>query len=893
MKKVITLLLVMALSLTFVGCTTKVNTEDVENLAAAKVALSLDVADASSVKSNIVLPASGLHESTIVWASNTEAVIAVDGTVTRPAIGEADVVVILTATLTVGEESDTKDFQYKVIASVPSLTIDITELQSSAVAAGDVVEIEGVVIGTIQGKGFHMYDGTGFTYVYQGTDATVSIGDNVTVEAEKSIYFNTIQVSNPVVTVNSTGNALPAFDETTMVSIYNEYPMFTFIYHSMVNFTGFVTLQGENDNVYLSWYDRNLNLNQIEVYYKSGDLTKVTAIGALAGKIVNVDAILMDFYSGAPQHYRISVNTPGDVTDEGALTDLQKAKLSLAFADLSLGKVDAVDYKLVLPDTITQTGVSLTWTTSDAAVIALDGTVTQTSGEEHVVTLTATAVVGSETVTKDYVVTVLEINTAATVTEALAMNDGDTVKVVGVVTAFDYSNRPTIQGADGAGIFVKTEFKDIAIGDEIIVRGDLYSYTDTHGDANWMQVRDAALVEVVSSNNAIVAGTLTPSQIVVDYLNQYSSTNAVTLTYIETTDVGGFPYIVFEGFVDAVDTDLNIPITISTDYFPGFDDIYSAGDTIDLTIVVYDYNYDTVRVMPSELPELSEAEMLLIVQGMLEVATVVKADLTLPTEYVDYDATIVWTSTNAAIDPATGVVTRPELPNAAVTGVLTAVITVGSETPVTLTFDVTVPVLLPVLTQNLFFSEYGEPDGGGCKYIEIYNPTDAAIDLSNYSFVNAYNGNTWEKAYASTYGNVLELTGSIDSNATYVIYNKACVLSTDAAQTATIPFPTDVVGFNGQGNSYVGFNGDDTLGLFYGDLLIDVIGEYNVDPGSSWPVGNTDLLGGVTKEVIMVRIPTVTNGETDWAVGAMQWIVSADDRDYSTVGAHTMTPATD
>ena len=176
MKKVLTLMLVFALSLTFAGCTQDPEgPTDAENLADAKQKLSLVVADPLSVKANIDLPATGLNGSTIVWASNNEAVIATDGTVTRPAIGAADAVVVLTATITVGEETDTKDFQLKVVASVPSVTITVAELVMPAIEVGDVVELQGVVVGTIQGKGFHMYDGTGFTYVYQGSDATLSI----------------------------------------------------------------------------------------------------------------------------------------------------------------------------------------------------------------------------------------------------------------------------------------------------------------------------------------------------------------------------------------------------------------------------------------------------------------------------------------------------------------------------------------------------------------------------------------------------------------------------------------------------------------------------------------------------------------------------------------------
>jgi hypothetical protein len=43
---------------------------------------------------------------------------------------------------------------------------------------------------------------------------------------------------------------------------------------------------------------------------------------------------------------------------------------------------------------------------------------------------------------------------------------------------------------------------------------------------------------------------------------------------------------------------------------------------------------------------------------------------------------------------------------------------------------------------DLFFSEYGEPDGFNCKYAEIYNPTNAEIDLTGYEVIQADDNGT-------------------------------------------------------------------------------------------------------------------------------------------------------
>jgi formylglycine-generating enzyme required for sulfatase activity len=70
---------------------------------------------AGSVTLDLGLSTSGSSGTTITWSSNVTAVIAINGTVTRPAYGSGNAVVTLTATITKNVVSDTKVFNLTVI----------------------------------------------------------------------------------------------------------------------------------------------------------------------------------------------------------------------------------------------------------------------------------------------------------------------------------------------------------------------------------------------------------------------------------------------------------------------------------------------------------------------------------------------------------------------------------------------------------------------------------------------------------------------------------------------------------------------------------------------------------------------------------------------------------
>lgn len=503
MKKLLSLILTLTLVFAMAACGEDTSAEDAENAADAAKKLSLDVKDPLGVTADITLPTEGLHGSKITWSSNNPDVIAADGTVTRPAIGSDPVTVILKAVVKVGDETTEKEFTLKVLAAVPSIAVTIADF-NNVVAEGDVVEITGVVTGTIVGKGFHISDGTGHTYVFEGNDASANIGDEVTVMGEKKIYYNIPEIINvQSLVINSSGNALPNFVDTTINAIYSEDNENTDIYNTMIKFSGVVEIMGDNNNVYLSWYDANLDKQSVEIYYKSGSADKIAEVKALTGKFVSVEAILMDYFSQG--WWRISVNTPGTVT-ELTLTDAEKANFDAA--SLDLGSLSQVQADLTLPSTGVL-GSQVTWASSDESIITTAGVVTLPS-VETVVTLTATTTVGTETATKTFEATVVSSDSQPdTVAMVLAKEANTAVTFTGVISGFD-GFKPFIQDTDGTSIFVDS---DIAaqVGDEVVISGKVAVYDDNgYAFASNKEVVEATLVEIVSSDNTVVITTATP-----------------------------------------------------------------------------------------------------------------------------------------------------------------------------------------------------------------------------------------------------------------------------------------------------------------------------------------------------------------------------------------------
>lgn len=169
---------------------------------------------------------------------------------------------------------------------------------------------------------------------------------------------------------------------------------------------------------------------------------------------------------------------------------------------------------------------------------------------------------------------------------------------------------------------------------------------------------------------------------------------------------------------------------------------------------------------------------------------------------------------------------------------------------------------------EVFFSEYIEGSGSN-KAIEVFNPSDAAIDMSGYK-INLYgNGASTpnaERSFAFPTGFML------GAGEVYVISsdNSDSVILAQADTNSSVTF----------------FNGNDALELIdtVNNEVYDIIGVIGENPGSSWAVGM-----GSTKEFTLVRKPDVHEGNTVWSASVPTWDVYPQDS-FTFLGSHTMTP---
>ena len=171
---------------------------------------------------------------------------------------------------------------------------------------------------------------------------------------------------------------------------------------------------------------------------------------------------------------------------------------------------------------------------------------------------------------------------------------------------------------------------------------------------------------------------------------------------------------------------------------------------------------------------------------------------------------------------------------------------------------------------ELFISEYVEGWSNN-KAIEIYNPTDAAIDLSQYMIIRYSNGST-----SATAANAVQLVGTVGAKDVHVgVLEKLDPNGTgqeapiwDSLQVRADEFYCP--DYNTSNAFY--WNGNDAIALAKGTVnditnaqLVDVFGKIGEDPGVAWTSAFPYTGAGdeVTKDHSMIRKSTILAGETN------------------------------
>ena len=146
---------------------------------------------------------------------------------------------------------------------------------------------------------------------------------------------------------------------------------------------------------------------------------------------------------------------------------------------------------------------------------------------------------------------------------------------------------------------------------------------------------------------------------------------------------------------------------------------------------------------------------------------------------------------------------------------------------------------------ELYFSEYVEGLSNN-KALEITNATGTSKSLTGYVVKKQTNG-------SGAWSTGISLSGTLANNAKFVIVNSGIASTCYNKNTANIATTA----------SEMTFNGNDALGLFKNNVLIDVIGTFN---GGSENFAADQTLQRKTT----VTIPkTIFNKTTDWTVLAL------------------------
>lgn len=142
---------------------------------AAVEAVLADLRVTSPATVDLTLPTSGTGGTTLSWSSSAPGVLGADGAVTRPAVGEPDAVVTLTATVVNGAASGTARFDVVVPAHTAGVLAgrwsfdgdlaEATGAQSAGSSTGDRVDRTGGTIGYVDdgvsGRALHLDGSSG------------------------------------------------------------------------------------------------------------------------------------------------------------------------------------------------------------------------------------------------------------------------------------------------------------------------------------------------------------------------------------------------------------------------------------------------------------------------------------------------------------------------------------------------------------------------------------------------------------------------------------------------------------------------------------------------------------------------------------------------------------
>ena len=652
MKKIFALMTLFIAIFALAACGEREEPIDEDQVAVDNAVGALIVGGLSQLTGNVTLPTQGRNNTTITWASSNPAVISNTGAVTQPEVGEASIVVTLTATVSRGEASATREFEALVLPKEPSNAFSDFALLHQESALRDKIEVEGIVVSHFR-TGFFVFDGEHSVGVYNPGGNLPPIGASVIVAGEYANYHTLYQVNWVTeIQVLSQNNAFEVPVTEITIEAFNALDFTNRLYHgAFFEVTGNLVVKGAFDNMFLESDDSDEDL----LIYFDGEEASLEALEAFVGRTIT---IVVQLYANHGTN-GVMVNFFGTADDVvvAELNDAQAVAADVAaFADSILVTFES---NIDLPDNGPNGSTFTGWTSSHPELIANDGSYQEMPETPTLITFTATAQRGDETATVS-----IRVDSLAPITieEALEVPVGRNVYITGKVVEIVAANSGFFV-FDGTGyIYVRDtsfwgEYNDeIVVGDSWSFVGvrDLFAGLPQIAVLRLFEESDATFPEEV--NNGLVpisdvrAGNLIPGALYTFY-GQVRE------------DVGNFMNY------DIIDGDARSRIHHnSNNLIFGDASLYNDEDKTDGKWVVFVGRpfqwahsnafvtfFGTVDDISTDaLTEAQEAEL---AANSLALPGIVSGDITLPATG-RFDTTITWASSNLDVIANDGTVTQ-------------------------------------------------------------------------------------------------------------------------------------------------------------------------------------------------------------------------------------------
>lgn len=640
------------------------------------------------VTSDINFPTSGRNNTTITWESSHPEFIANTGAVTRPAEGEDNVVVTLTATVSLNDASATREFEAFVVALEPSNVVASYQELYETANINDLVTVEGIVVAEFNG-GYFIYDGEDVLGVYYSGSATK--GDEVRVTGLYSRYYTLYQigdVENEEILSSGNDTTVPV-SEITIEAFNNDLDLSDPLNHGrFFEVSGTLVTKGEYNNLFIESTETD---DDILIYYFS----RADALEELEEFVgLNITVTVVYYTNHSANGIMVLFDGTADDVAIDELTDEQKLETDVNNA----GANPAFTFgdNVTLPSEGVN-GVSFSaWTSSHPELIANDGSFVAMPEERTVVTFTGTATLGD--LTQEVEVTV-DALAEMSVNEAIEIPAGKNVMITGVITQFVDGNSGFFM-TDGEGyIYVRDTAMYSSISENYAV-GDVINMVASRD--NYRGLPQLTAIKNIEADDQVI-----------ELPGNLGMTTAQDI--VEGNVIPGASYLIY-GEVEVISgnyTDVNI---VDGDYKVR---VHHNSDNLALEdyneqmvlveVYVFQWDYDPAyvaffggddEISTEELTDVQKAEKAAVEIRLGNLDQTV-SDITLPTSG-SFESTISWVSSSETVLANDGTVT-PTLEDETVT--LVATVTVNNAV-FTREFEVTV-LAAPISVENALEGEVG------------------------------------------------------------------------------------------------------------------------------------------------------------------------------------------